>query len=266
MKCLHCRAKLPWLSRLKNSHFCSPEHRELYRLSQDKTALVELSGERSTDEPQVEMETRAEESERGETETPRLETGAATTDSEWEGREAEPRADDVDGESLAREPEAEPLSTDATAIGGTTAGMVGEAQEESYDDDTLAGRYARNLSMVEAERHYYQDLLDRLPAEVAVIGEDLRVVYSNRLFRRQQGQDIADSEQPGVASTEVRDAIRKLLSATSQTDEAEPIYLDHESRSIRVGPVTLLSKDETGAKGVLLFAASNSTKELTPGD
>jgi len=43
---------------------------------------------------------------------------------------------------------------------------------------------AHFLSMVEAERHYYQNILDVLPAAVAVFMDDRSLAYCNRSFRK----------------------------------------------------------------------------------
>ena len=42
---------------------------------------------------------------------------------------------------------------------------------------------ARFLAQVEAERHYFQEILDRTPVAIAVVSKDLTVHYANRSFR-----------------------------------------------------------------------------------
>ena len=47
-----------------------------------------------------------------------------------------------------------------------------------------AREVARLLSLVEAERRYYQEILAILPAPVAILSKDLAIVSANRAFRR----------------------------------------------------------------------------------
>lgn len=59
---------------------------------------------------------------------------------------------------------------------------------QEQDDRAGAGlqpqaTIARFLAQVEAERNYFQEILDRAPVPIAVVSKDLAIHYANRSFR-----------------------------------------------------------------------------------
>jgi two-component system cell cycle sensor histidine kinase/response regulator CckA len=61
------------------------------------------------------------------------------------------------------------------------------------DFDQFDGKeVARLLALVEAQRRYYQEMVDGLPAPVAVLAADRTVVWANRAFRQTFGVPAAE--------------------------------------------------------------------------
>jgi nitrogen fixation/metabolism regulation signal transduction histidine kinase len=121
--------------------------------------------------------------------------------------------------------------------------------------DALAQRYAEFLSMVESERHYYQELLDSLPAGVAIIGRNLRVVYSNRRFREMENGEQSNGDQvSAVTSEQVRDAIQNVLAAVESGEDVKPVSMVCAGEIIRIANIPVASKNGEEPPQALIFA------------
>jgi PAS domain-containing protein len=129
--------------------------------------------------------------------------------------------------------------------------------EDQRDGESLEKHYAQFLSLIDNERHYYQELLERLPAAVAVIGTQMQVLYSNRAFRQLQAAED-DVEGLSVTSEEVRDAIRGILGTSREGNTAEGVSLDRMGGRISVVPVPTLSEDGQPSHGAMIFATETT--------
>ena len=175
-KCLYCGKPLSFVKRLQNDRHCSEECYAQYIRKQDETAIAELTRRKSGEASRTDVEEVIAESE---------EPAVATS---------------------AGEPSHVPEHL-ALAAGTTPAE---EAQDEGPEE-----QFARFLGLVEAERHYYQEILDRLPAGVAVCTENLSLEYGNRWFQRElqlgEGELIGTKLTGLFAQDDVLPAIQALF-------------------------------------------------------
>ena len=130
--------------------------------------------------------------------------------------------------------------------------------EDQQDGESLEKSYAHFLSMIDTERHYYQELLDQLPAGVAVIGTGMEIVYCNRAFRQLQAAEADGVDGLTVTSEEVRNAIRGVLDASQADSAAESISLDRMGNRISVVPVPTLPEDGQPSHGAMVFVTETT--------
>jgi PAS domain-containing protein len=163
----------------------------------------------------------------------------------------EPLLEEARDEELTQpEPAPRPELEDATPTVGPP--------EPPLNGDSIEERYARFLSMIDTERHFYQELLDRLPAAVAVIGPQMQVRYSNRAFRQFQAREEDEVDRPSVTSEEVRDAIRGILSASQEASAAESVSFERRGGQITLVPVPTLSEDGQPSQGAMIFVTETT--------
>lgn len=192
MVCLCCGKPLSFLSRLRHQRYCSEEHHRKYISEQDENAFQELLTPRAEETGE---ETQPEPTE--EQGAPELDVGTIDAKDALQVLIEEER--NPEEEEFAALAEADvPAGHDEKAQAGEP-GAGGEEPEPVPPIETSAEPrngassnggaamppdIAHFLSMVEAERHYYQNILDVLPAAVAVFMEDRSLAYCNRSFRK----------------------------------------------------------------------------------
>ncbi len=246
MKCLYCGEKLPWLQRLKNEKFCCAEHHVQFVKAQDTHAFSELMKRQSGAGARPAVPQHEPEMEPAE---PEPEAAAASFGSEaaWSS-ESEEAAVEGAGENagIRRQDLPETMEQFDPITEPESAREAGESLEE---------RYARFLSLVESERHYYQELIEQLPAGVAVIGRNMKILYSNRAFRQLQSgeEEAASAGRISVTSEEVRVTIRSLLDGNGSGDRLVAVGNPDERVCLKRIPV--LSEDGELESGVMVFAA-----------
>lgn len=93
--------------------------------------------------------------------------------------------DEVDELRRGREAVYRALDADKVDVPEAESAAVDECQEPVAGEDvTEEAGVARLLAEVEAQAHYYQVVLDRLPCGIAILDGSLQLVYANRSFRR----------------------------------------------------------------------------------
>ena len=75
------------------------------------------------------------------------------------------------------------FSTSASAA--KTTGKLYTQKKNDQEGASLQPQatIARFLAQMEAERNYFQEILDRAPVPIAVVSRDLDILYANRSFR-----------------------------------------------------------------------------------
>ncbi|MGH9593621.1 MAG: PAS domain-containing protein, partial [Bryobacteraceae bacterium] len=96
------------------------------------------------------------------------------------------------------------------------------------DFDQFDGKeVARLLALVEAQRRYYQEMVDSLPAPVAVLAADRTVVWANRAFRQSFG--VRASEVRGKTLEQILEPMPAItqvpLRRWDDDDEIETLVL-----------------------------------------
>ena len=212
MRCLYCGKQLSILRRLQNQRFCSKEHHQAYVKNHHERAFGELL-KRTQSGPADE-----EDSPSGEDEAAELTATSLTAAAEAVGAAAQNSTPEAGSESAfatsdALDPAAQPAAESAPAL-------VSALEEEAPEPGTPE-HYARFLAMVEAERHYYQNILDLLPAGVAVFDGRLSLVYSNRKFR--ETVSLSANESQGTKLTGLFAQNDVLPAVQEAVDTEEPV-------------------------------------------
>ena len=160
MHCLHCGKPLAFLSRLRYQRYCSEAHHQQYLKHQEKHAFEEL-----------------------------IQTGRGPA-----GEGEETTAEAVTNEAVAADAVSTGAVLEATPKLPSTpaADEIPEPPPELPLAEQTTEGYAHFLSIVDAERHYYQTILESLPAGVAIFLEDGSLAYCNRAFRRMLDDGSAD--------------------------------------------------------------------------
>ena len=230
MRCLHCDRRLPLWKRLANQKYCSEDHREKYINAHHRYAFEQLAEK----DPQG----------RG--------------NGEDGGFEARFPAEEAD--ALA---EAQPGDSDelVALTAPDEEGKQGQTQDR--------GVMALFLATVEADRHYYQEILDKTPVAIAVLNEDLSVHYANTAFR-----SLSEMEQSGKTNPNLRDrSIHRELPPIVETVLAtcapqENIILqtvrETGSRSYRISVRPLAGQDEE--KQAALLVVEDVSEVLEQGE
>ncbi len=176
MRCLYCGKQLSILRRLQNQRFCSKEHHQAYVKNHHERAFGELLKRTHPAQPAGEQPLADEEAE-----TAELAATSLTAAAEAVGSAAETPVAENQPEPVFAAPE--PPSATQEAANPESLAASGSSFHEEPAEPGTPEHYARFLAMVEAERHYYQNILDLLPAGVAVFDGRLSLIYSNRTFR-----------------------------------------------------------------------------------
>jgi len=153
MHCLFCGKPLSFLSRLRYQRYCSEAHHQEYLNHQEKNGFEELVQTKKAGGNEADEET-------------------SVAVAVAEEAAAEP------GVAEAVEPKSSKF--EETPL---DAAPMGPGANENY---------AHFLAIVDAERHYYQSILESLPAGVAVFLEDRSLAYCNRSFRRMMDNGEGD--------------------------------------------------------------------------
>ncbi len=248
MRCLYCGKQLSILRRLQNQRFCSKEHHQAYVKNHHERAFGELLKRTQPGRPADE-----EDSPSGEDEAAELTATSLTAAAEAVGAAAQSSTPEAGSESAfaisdALDPAAQPAAESAPAL-------VSALEEEAPEPGTPE-HYARFLAMVEAERHYYQNILDLLPAGVAVFDGRLSLVYSNRKFR--ETVSLSADESQGTKLTGLFAQNDVLPAVQEAVDTEEPVTVrgavgDQGRWDLTLIPIA--PHDAEGSRHLLVYVA-----------
>jgi len=249
MKCLHCGKPLSILRRLQNQRFCSKEHHQAYVANHHERAFGELlkrtHQERS---PQDQSQTNEE------ADTPELAATSLAAAAEAVGGPAPAPVSEN-----RPEPVLAPVETPGLTAEAGSAESAPEPASPPHDESPDPGtpeHYAHFLAMVEAERHYYQNILDLLPAGVAVFDSRLSLIYSNRKFREEVS--LSADEAQGTKLTGLF-AQNDVLPAVQQAvDSEEPVTVHGAVGDQGRWDLTLIPiapHDVEGSRHLLVYVA-----------
>ena len=234
MLCQYCRKRLSFWKSLMYGRFCSTEHQKAYQSAQQEYAFGTLTGgvAKRAGKPE-EPNTSAD---LGEQVSEVADEVAATVSDEQVSLDAQ----------LGTPSEAE-LATDTTAALPEATGFAEEEErrqplvhsEAAEPLEALAPRdlpeesdappetpaeppqipdaMARHLAMLEYDRHFYQEILDRTPVGIALVSKDMTIRYSNQCFRKLF--DANDGSVSGESS--FRDDMRMLLQGLAESESEQ---------------------------------------------
>ena len=132
--------------------------------------------------------------------------------------------------------------------------VMADQQSEAVQNSDLA----HTLAMLEYDRHFYQEILDRAPVGIALVSEDLTIRYSNQHFRDRCQSDDVESDNG------FRRSIRALVAGLAQCDsnkQAQELLSDPGSSGSleRVFAVRLPPRDDEAPD--VLVVVENPTKK-----
>ncbi len=253
MRCLYCGKQLSILRRLQNQRFCSKEHHQAYVKNHHERAFGELLKRTHPAQTAADDEAAADK----ETEAAELAATSLTAAAEAVGRvTAEVPVSQSQPQPIYAASEASSTAHEAPAP-DAMPGLSPTSQEESPDSDAPE-HYARFLAMVEAERHYYQNILDLLPAGVAVFDGRLSLIYSNRTFREKVS--LSADEAQGTKLTGLFAQNDVLPAVQEAVDTEEPVTVHGAVGDQGRWDLTLIPiapHDAEGSRHLLVYLAGS---------
>lgn len=232
-RCLHCQKPLPLLKRLKKERYCSEKHRGQYIASHQISAMEELTRTvRRVASP-----------------LPQLKVPEELI------QPAETKQEDVESPPIQQDSAPPPGPLPETLEQSSDEASATQAEEDASKDSEAV---ARLVAMVEADRHYLQQILDEAPVGIAVVSEKLAIQYVNSWFRSTLGFHSEDPQSVGLKDVLPHDDLPLIVETvfrtqTSQTNVLLKTQKDSESRTFRVSVQPFTGQDEDTEREALLI-------------